>query len=307
MNRFFSLLVVTLLLSGCASTQNGQALMRVPHSPVIFSLESEQVTVADFTARLEREIGTNIAAAIAEGQTRAQIEQQVTDQQIRNKMFEGWVQEALIKRYARQHGIGINAAAVDTTILSASTPASDSLFVSTTTKRVLSAYEQQRLEVIAYNTRTTMVHARHILVADEAAAAQVLADLAAGGTFATIARERSLDKSSAAQGGDLGWVPKGNFSPEFDTIAFAAPFNTPTKIVSQNGVQVVEVLERQEDRAFTSLEQLQNSPNAGQFVQASVPPWYNELRRQAETSGELQIAANFDPNTVPLPFPAGTP
>lgn len=48
------------------------------------------------------------------------------------------------------------------------------------------------------------VCARHVLVETEAEANDVLADLEAGGDFAAIAGEVSIDPGSGAQGGDLG-------------------------------------------------------------------------------------------------------
>src|SRR5438874_7812291 len=53
------------------------------------------------------------------------------------------------------------------------------------------------------------VHARHILVANEAAAKDVLAKLKAGSDFAQLAAQYSLDMSSKQTGGDLGWFSRG--------------------------------------------------------------------------------------------------
>lgn len=300
-------LMLLVALAGCTSTQNGQALMSAPDNPVIFSLDSERVTAADFAARLDREIGEGVANLVAQGTTREQIEQMADEAGIRGQIFDQMVQEALLTRYARQHGIGVDAAAVDTGVLAAAAPALDGSFVAMTDQRVSSARNQQQLAVIARNTRAAMAHVRHILVADEAAADQVLADLSAGSDFAALASERSIDTASAADGGDLGWFPQGGNPPEFDQAAFSAPLNTPTKVIAQSGVHVIEVLERQDDRPFDSIEQLSRSPNAQQLYEQTFLPWYEELRSQAEKSGELQFAANFDPNNAPLPFPEGTP
>ena len=64
------------------------------------------------------------------------------------------------------------------------------------------------------------VHARHILVASEADAVAIIAQLKKGGDFAAIAKARSSDPA-AAEGGDLGWFKKADMLPEFSEVAFA--------------------------------------------------------------------------------------
>lgn len=72
--------------------------------------------------------------------------------------------------------------------------------------------------------------ASHILIAiddttdDEAAKKQIdaiAAELKAGADFAALAKTKSKDPGSAAQGGDLGFAGKGMFVPEFETALFA--------------------------------------------------------------------------------------
>lgn len=110
----------------------------------------------------------------------------------------------------------------------------------------------------------TETRARHILVkttpqlADDEArqrlerARQRLQD---GGDFATLARELSDDKGSAARGGDLGWVPSGAMVPEFaremDALQpnqISAPFKT------RFGWHIVQVLERRQGQASPATE-----------------------------------------------------
>ncbi len=65
------------------------------------------------------------------------------------------------------------------------------------------------------------VHARHILVATEAQANDVIKQLKGGADFAKLATSQSTDKASAAQnGGDLGWFKQGDMLPEFSAAAF---------------------------------------------------------------------------------------
>ncbi len=65
------------------------------------------------------------------------------------------------------------------------------------------------------------VRARHILVATEQAAREVLAELRRpNADFAAIARARSTD-GTARDGGDLGFFSRGDMVPEFAEAAFA--------------------------------------------------------------------------------------
>lgn len=64
------------------------------------------------------------------------------------------------------------------------------------------------------------VHARHILVENEADAKAVLAELKKGGDFAAIAKAKSKDPGSKENGGDLGYFSKDQMVPEFAEVAF---------------------------------------------------------------------------------------
>ncbi len=295
-------LLLLLTLAGCASTRNGQQVAPAD-SPVIVRFGGQTYTIADFEQRLQRDIGPGVADLVAQGQTREEIEQLANEANVRVTIFDRMIQDLLLLDYARRNGIGADPAAVDAAVLPMFSPGVDGSLAPMTARREQAAREQLVFEVIARNTRADMVKARHILVADESAAKQVLADLAAGADFAALARERSQDTGSAAKGGDLGWSPRGQFVPEFEEVAFSAPLNTPTSVQSQFGWHVIEVLAR-ENRAFDSFEQLRASSSAQALYEQTFVPWYEELRRQAENSGLLEIAPGFDPNSVPLPFPA---
>ncbi|MCX7790886.1 MAG: peptidylprolyl isomerase [Chloroflexaceae bacterium] len=300
--RFCAGLLLLVVLAGCASTRNGQQLA-APDSPVIVRFGGQSYTIADFEQRLQRDIGPVVADLVAQGQTREQIEQLANEANVRVTIFDRMIQDLLLLDYARRNGIGADPTAVDAAVLPMFSPGVDGPLTPMTARREQVAREQVVFEVIARNTRADMVKARHILVADENAAKQVLADLVAGADFATLARERSQDTASAAKGGELDWSPRGQFAPEFEEVAFSAPLNTPTSVQSQFGWHVVEVLAREANRPFESFEQLRASSNAQVFYEQSFTPWYEELRRQAENSGMLELAPGFDPNSVPLPFP----
>ena len=89
------------------------------------------------------------------------------------------------------------------------------------------------------------VHARHILVASEAEATKVIADLKKGGDFAAIAKERSSDPG-AGQGGDLGFFKMGDMVPEFSAVAFTLKAGEISEkpVKTQFGWHVIKVEER---------------------------------------------------------------
>ncbi len=89
------------------------------------------------------------------------------------------------------------------------------------------------------------VHARHILVATEDQARQVLARLQAGEDFAKVAQEVSLDTGSAANGGDLGWFGRGMMVAPFETASFSLEVGQVSEPVqTQYGFHIIELLEK---------------------------------------------------------------
>ena len=82
----------------------------------------------------------------------------------------------------------------------------------------------------------------HILVKTQAAAQAIVDQLAAGASFATLAKQQSTDTQSAQQGGSLGCLTAGEFVGAFQSAAEAAPLGKPTGPVhSQFGYHVILV------------------------------------------------------------------
>ena len=90
------------------------------------------------------------------------------------------------------------------------------------------------------------VHAKHILVDNEADAKKVIAELNGGADFAALSKQYSKDPSAAEQGGDLGFFKKDEMVPEFATAAFALQPGqiTQTPVHSQFGWHVILLVER---------------------------------------------------------------
>jgi len=90
------------------------------------------------------------------------------------------------------------------------------------------------------------VHARHILVDSEDAAKAVLADLKSGVSFEDEAKAKSKDPSGKTNGGDLGYITKGETVPEFSDAAFKLKPGeiTTAPVKSQFGWHVIKVEDR---------------------------------------------------------------
>ncbi|MEX2505296.1 MAG: peptidylprolyl isomerase [Egicoccus sp.] len=94
------------------------------------------------------------------------------------------------------------------------------------------------MDVEEIETRTV----RHILVETEPEAEAVVAELADGADFATIAQERSIDPGSGAQGGELGEQPRGAYVESFEAAVWDAEVGEVVgPVESDFGFHVLEV------------------------------------------------------------------
>jgi len=101
-----------------------------------------------------------------------------------------------------------------------------------------SAYEKFKTEV-----GDKEYSARHILVATEAEAKDVIAQLAKGGDFAKIAKEKSKDPGSKDKGGDLGWFSPGGMVKSFGdaVVRLQKGLYTTVPVQTQFGWHVIKL------------------------------------------------------------------
>ncbi|HWF10014.1 MAG TPA: peptidyl-prolyl cis-trans isomerase [Bryobacteraceae bacterium] len=94
------------------------------------------------------------------------------------------------------------------------------------------------------------VQARHILIksdasndaAKKAKAEGLLKQIQAGADFAKLAKENSDDPGSAAMGGELGFIVKGQTVPEFEKAAFSLqPGQTSGLVKTTYGYHIIQV------------------------------------------------------------------
>ncbi|MBM4391318.1 MAG: peptidylprolyl isomerase [Deltaproteobacteria bacterium] len=148
--------------------------------------------------------------------------------------------------------------------------------------------------------------ARHILVKDKAEADKILAEVKAGGDFAKIAIEKSTDKGSGKEGGDLGWFEKGRMVPEFGDAVFAAEKGALLgPIETKFGFHVIEV---QDKRDAVPVDEVKDKIKS-QLRNEVVESYIEELKKGATITepgaaapgAEVKPAADAAPATGSKP------
>lgn len=109
---------------------------------------------------------------------------------------------------------------------------------------IRAAYDKQISETPPQNE----VRARHILVKTKEEAMAIIKDLDGGKKFEDIAKEKSTDPGSGANGGDLGYFGQGQMVPEFEKAAFALEPGTYTKepVQSQFGFHIIKLEDKRQ-------------------------------------------------------------
>jgi parvulin-like peptidyl-prolyl isomerase len=99
----------------------------------------------------------------------------------------------------------------------------------------------------------------------KAEAASVLAQLKKGADFAAMAKQHSQDPGSAANGGDLGFVPKGRTEPPFEQAAFALakPGQLSAVVESPFGFHIIKMIAHRDGRTVPLQEV---KPQVEQFL-----------------------------------------
>lgn len=140
-------------------------------------------------------------------------------------------------------------------------------------------------EVVKTRVRHILLKADASMTAAEASnqANNLYQQLKSGKDFALMAKQYSLDASSAVKGGDLGWVNPGELVPEFEKAMDKLPLRLISKPVkSVYGWHLIEVLERKnvDDSASYQRQQVRMFLQQRKFTEA-VQNWQQHLRTAA--------------------------
>lgn len=144
-----------------------------------------------------------------------------------------------------------------------------------------------------------LIKASHILVQatgddekDFAEANQIYDQLTKGADFASLARQKSKDPGSAANGGDLGWFGKGRMVKEFEDASFSGNINVVQKPVKTSyGYHIIKVTDRINKKFI--VEKIINSVKHSAITRDEIYNQANDFAYLAEKNGfdkEAKIA-----------------
>ena len=110
-----------------------------------------------------------------------------------------------------------------------------------------------------------------------------------GADFAVIARTNSDDRTSALEGGDLGWVQKGKMVPEFEEVMMAGEIDEISQpFETEFGLHIVQVLERRmHDDTVMVKRQKARSAIRRQKIDERKESWLRRIREFACALGML--------------------
>jgi parvulin-like peptidyl-prolyl isomerase len=141
------------------------------------------------------------------------------------------------------------------------------------------------------------VRVRHVLVKDKATADTVRQELLSGGSWATVAKQRSIDTQSKDKGGDLGFNAKGATVKQFETAEYklatqgncegktsgscASPISQPVK--TQFGYHVLQVVGVRLPKLDNDLR-AKLEPTVKDRRQQAVQRWFEDQVKAAEVT-----------------------
>ncbi|MEO8215735.1 MAG: peptidyl-prolyl cis-trans isomerase [Acidobacteriota bacterium] len=236
--RRFLLPPVLLLLSASLLLESG--CQRKPSLPpeVIVRVGDRMITIADYKHYLDRNAGADLAQ-IAPAAASALLDQ--------------YVEEAIISAYAAAHGEDVSAEKVAAAVrndpgstvmekrdqMRRSNVVADQLVrIPAYSPEQIRAYYDQHPEQFDLQER---VHARQILVHDEALANKVAEELKKGVAFEALSAEYSA-APNAQQGGDIGYVGRGQLPQVFEDELFRLrPVSISRIIKTDSGFHLFKV------------------------------------------------------------------
>ncbi len=176
-------------------------------------------------------------------------------------------------------------------------------------REVRNFYEEYRNELPPVPEQVEVAHIFMIPEEDEnvranafARAEQIRDSVLSGGDFEALAREHSVDTGTAERGGELGWVRRGLFVPEFEEAVFSmSPGEVSDIVETQFGLHIIKLEERRGDsvRPRHILIRIERSEESDRPTIEKL----QELRQRVmngESFEELAMEYSQDADTAPF-------
>ncbi|MNH90089.1 Foldase protein PrsA 1 precursor [compost metagenome] len=146
----------------------------------------------------------------------------------------------------------------------------------------------------SFNT-PEQVRVSSITVATQAEADDILKQLKGGSDFAALAKEKSTDTATKANGGDLGFFGKGQQEAAVEEAAFKLKKDELSGVVkSQAGFQILKLTDRKEAHTATFEErkdQIRDGLESQQVAQLQ-PTWLQETKAKAKIVNNLNTKSS---------------
>ena len=263
---------------GIRVTINGPTSTPIPTATPVPTLagrvNDEDITLERFNAELKRYVQSQPNAPAFDSADGQQLAAQLKD-----TVLDMLIEQVLIAQEAAHDNVVITEKQIDQELsVTKDKAGGDSKFeawLMSNQETEQDAREQIRLDlltnaltakVLVQLPRTAeYVHAYHIVVATEAEAEQIQAELNNGTNFEALASNKSIDESTRAAGGDLDWFSRGAGSvlwTEVEDAAFALqPGDISPIIKSPIGYHIIKVVAR-ETRPLTEADTAYLQQNA---------------------------------------------
>ena len=280
--------------------------------------------------------GGNVAAVNGQAITRADFDKKLESSPVGKQVLSQLVQQQLIDQYARDKKVEVSQAEIDKKENEVKAKMQPGQFdqilkqQSLTEQDVQNIFKQQLVlekavasqvhvsdaDIKSYfdKNRTlfdtpAQVRARHILVADQAKAKEVLAKLKAGGSWDALAKQYSTDPSSKDKGGELGFFGRGQMVPAFQDAAFGAQVNQivgPVK--SPFGYHVLQVEEKKaaQHATLASAHDKIQTQLMSQQQATAIPAFLATLKSGAKIEVYDDRYKDLFPATTATPAPAAS-
>lgn len=228
-----------------------------PPPNIVAEVNGEAIPMAEFQRQFTDARAYLISEKLVDPNTD---EGQAQLRELRNQILDQLIDQHLIDQAAKQMGLTVTDEELEASIakikadLGSDEAFAESLAANNLTEEEFREFQRQQLLSRKVMDQVTselpdeaeQVHARHILVETRAEAESILEQLENGADFAELAQEHSLDETTKANGGDLGFFPRGVVLPEFEEVAFSIDVGERSGVVETPlGYHIIEVLERE--------------------------------------------------------------